>query len=137
MADTNLRKQIGKHLQELRRENGFSSAREYAERLGISASKYTEYEQGRTPLPMEVAWLIADDFNITLDELGGRTPPAHDSETLVLIDEDQREINQSYLAMNDEGKETLVRVAKSLRRDQVNQTVKDGQDNQASSALGA
>lgn len=138
MATNELRKAIGRNLKMLRKDAGYSSAEKYANHLielhgedVITVYKYREYEQGRNPLPFDVAWLIAEDLNITLDELGGRIPP-HDDSVMMIVDDEQRELNRSYESMNNSGKQMLVGVAKSLRRDPVNQTLKDGQDNQAS-----
>lgn len=66
------RKQLGEHLKTLRKEAGFKSSKAFAEHLGITSSRYVEYEQGRVALPYETAWLIADALGITLDEVGGR-----------------------------------------------------------------
>lgn len=63
-------------LQELRKKAGYKSAFAYADHMEMSRSSYTDYEQGRTPMPLEKAWAIADDLGVSLDELVGRTPPA-------------------------------------------------------------
>ena len=62
-------------LQKLRKNAGYKSAHAYADHLGISRASYTDYEQGRTSMPIDKAWLIADDLGISIDELVGRTPP--------------------------------------------------------------
>ena len=69
------RDEIARNLQSSRRAHGFKSAKAMADALGISASKYTEYEQGRVSCPLDVAWDIADVLGITLDELAGREWP--------------------------------------------------------------
>ena len=77
-------------LQELRKKAGYKSAFAYADHLEIGRSSYTDYEQGRTPLPLDKAWLIADDLGVSLDELVGRTPPA--PHPCAGIDEDKRKL---------------------------------------------
>ena len=77
-------------LQELRKKAGYKSAFAYADHLEIGRSSYTDYEQGRTPLPLDKAWLIADDLGVSLDELVGRTPPA--PHPCAEMDEDKRRL---------------------------------------------
>lgn len=62
-------------LQELRVAAGYKSAREFAEKCGMSVRTYTNYEQGTTCLTLEKAWKFADILRCSLDELAGRTPP--------------------------------------------------------------
>lgn len=80
-------------LQELRKAAGWKSARAYAEHMGMNVSTYTDYEQGRISMPIERAWAIADDLDVTLDELMGRTPPAERKQ------EDKRREAAEYIAM--------------------------------------
>lgn len=77
-------------LQELRKKAGYKSAFAYADHLEIGRSSYTDYEQGRTPLPLDKAWLIADDLGVSLDELVGRTPPTPHPDAA--IDDDKRRL---------------------------------------------
>lgn len=77
-------------LQELRKKAGYKSAFAYADHLGIGRSSYTDYEQGRTPMPLEKAWMIADDLGVSLDELVGRTPPAPHPDAA--IDDEKRKL---------------------------------------------
>lgn len=80
-------------LQELRKKAGWKSAKAYAEHLEMNPSTYTEYEQGRVAMPIEKAWIIADDLDVSLDELVGRTPPAERKQ------EDKRREAAEYIAM--------------------------------------
>ena len=63
------------NLQKLRKEAGWKSAHAFADHMGISRSTYTHYEQGDIVMPLDRAWAFADEFDVTLDELMGRTPP--------------------------------------------------------------
>lgn len=81
------------NLQKLRKEAGWKSAKAYAEHLGLNPATYTEYEQGRISMPIRTAWAIADDLDVSLDELVGRTPPTEaDSE-------ERRRAAAEYIAM--------------------------------------
>lgn len=60
-------------LKELRKAAGFGSAAAFAERIGQNQNTYASYEQGRRPLPMDVACDICDVLGCTLDELMGRS----------------------------------------------------------------
>lgn len=63
-------------LQRLRREAGYRSAREFAEKLSIPASTYARYErQPESPgcaIPLGVAWSIADTLGVSIDLVVGR-----------------------------------------------------------------
>ena len=41
--------------------------------LGMHKTTYTNYEQGKRDLPLEIAIKIADFYNVSLDYLAGRT----------------------------------------------------------------
>ena len=109
-------KSIGRNLQRLRKEAGFKSAKAFAEYIGLPCSRYTEYEQGRRSFNYDQAWMFADVLGCSMDELAGRPfkrPP--------YTDPGQEQLNSSYESMNDDGREMLVNVAKSLKKDPDNQ----------------
>lgn len=64
-------------LRRLRREAGFSSAKAFAEYVGIPVPTYTRYEQGEdgpeTSIPIKNACLIADALGCTVDAVIGRS----------------------------------------------------------------
>ena len=63
-------------LQQLRREAGFRSGKDFAERLGIPAPTYARYERQpdgpETGIPMKAAWRIADALGCSIDLVVGR-----------------------------------------------------------------
>lgn len=63
-------------LQQLRREAGFRSGKEFADRLGIPAPTYARYERQpdgpETGIPMKAAWRIADALGCSIDLVVGR-----------------------------------------------------------------
>ena len=65
-----------KALAHLRKDAGYKSAKEFADRLGMPASTYARYEnQPETPetgIPIKAAWLIADALDCTIDRVVGR-----------------------------------------------------------------
>ncbi len=63
--------QIGHKLKELRREEGITQ-QEFARRLGIGRENYTRYETNAVRPNYETLILIADYYNISLDELFDR-----------------------------------------------------------------
>lgn len=127
------RKAIGKNLQTLRKKAGFSSARAFAEHIGMPASAYTEYEQGRNGFTYEQAWEFADALGCTLDELGGRAvPECH------YADPRQEALNGHYDSLNDESKTDLVKFAKSFAADSERRMEKSISEHAAhEAALGA
>lgn len=63
-------------LQRMRREAGFRSAKDFAERVGIPMSAYARYERaGDGPecgIPLPSAWAIADALGCSIDLVVGR-----------------------------------------------------------------
>lgn len=63
-------------LQRMRREAGFRSAKDFAERVGIPMSTYARYEcAGDGPecgIPLPSAWAIADALGCSIDLVVGR-----------------------------------------------------------------
>lgn len=49
---------------------------EVAEAVGVSAATMQNYELGRSIMGYETAWMIADYYGVSLDELGGRSVAA-------------------------------------------------------------
>lgn len=45
---------------------------EVADAVGVDATSIYNYENGRTPPTFEIAWRLADFYNVSLDRLGGR-----------------------------------------------------------------
>lgn len=65
-----------KTIQELRRERGYRSAREFADALGISPSSMSRYDNQPESIPTKVAWEMADKLGCSIDEVVGRKPVA-------------------------------------------------------------
>lgn len=65
---------MAKTIQELRREKGYRSAREFAEALGMSPSSMSRYDNQPDLIPTKVAWAMADMLDCTIDEIVGRMP---------------------------------------------------------------
>ena len=65
-------------LQTLRREAGFSSANEFAARIGIPTTTYSRYERAEAKpacgIPLANAWAIADALGCSIDLVVGREP---------------------------------------------------------------
>ena len=63
---------IGKHLKELRVQ--FELTQEaVAKLLGISGTAYSRYEKNERPISVKSLIILADHYDVTLDELCGRT----------------------------------------------------------------
>lgn len=86
-------------LQELRKAAGFKSANAFADHMEIKRGTYTDYEQGRIGLSLEQAWIFADVFDCSLDELAGRERPA-----IEYKDPRQTQLNADYEYLDDHGK---------------------------------
>lgn len=59
-------------LQDLRKEAGYKTAKEFAEAVGIPAPTYTRYEQEPKKIPTDRAWAIADKLGCSIDAVVGR-----------------------------------------------------------------
>lgn len=59
-------------LQKMRKAAGWKSARAFAEHIGMPVDTYTQYEQGKRTMNIEVAWDLADELNCTIDQIAGR-----------------------------------------------------------------
>lgn len=97
-------------LRMLRRAAGFSSAKAFAESVGIPAPTYAKYEQiddgPDTPMPIKNAWIIADALGCSIDNLVGRgTDVPENSESGIFLrqfeslSEDGRKFVSEFMEM--------------------------------------
>ena len=108
------RKMIGKHLQQIRKNAGFSSAKSFAEAIGFNPNTYTQYEQGLAGFNYEQAWKMADALHCSLDELGGREwPPG--GKVAVYADERQERMNDDYSVLSEPGKDSASGAVHGIR----------------------
>lgn len=92
-------------LQRMRREAGFRSAKDFAERVGIPISTYARYERaGDGPecgIPLPSAWAIADALGCSIDLVVGREDidAVGDSirERVEALSRTGREMHEDYL----------------------------------------
>ena len=62
--------QLGTHIAELRKQNGITQV-QLAEALDISQQTVTSYEVARRRVPVSALPILADLFNVSIDELLG------------------------------------------------------------------
>ena len=60
-------------LLELRRQAGFSTAKEFAQAEGIAEATYARYESSPEKIPTKAAWQLADRFGVPIDVIVGHT----------------------------------------------------------------
>ena len=65
---------MAKNLQDLRREAGYRSAKDFAAATGIALSTYNRYENQPDAIPLKQAWAIADFLGCSIDMVVGREP---------------------------------------------------------------
>lgn len=65
---------MAKNIQDLRREAGYRSAKDFAAAIGIPASTYNRYEAQPDAIPLRQAWAIADFLGCSIDMVVGREP---------------------------------------------------------------
>lgn len=85
---------MSKTIQELRREKGYRSAREFADALGISPSSMSRYDNQPESIPTKVAWEMADKLGCSIDEVVGRKP----------VTSGASELQEFYDGLSPEGK---------------------------------
>ena len=71
---------MGYSLKDIRKDAGYRSAREYAEKSGMAVPTYSRYEQMPDKIPLKAAWALADAFDCSIDAIVGRAQP--DAETV-------------------------------------------------------
>ena len=66
-------------LQELRKEAGYRTAKDFAEAIEVPPTTYARYEQSPEKIPLKQAWMIADFLGCSIDAVVGRKPIDVDS----------------------------------------------------------
>lgn len=89
---------IGERLAKLRKENHYKQA-DIAEKIGVSQQVISNIERGVTAPDIEQLKMIADIYNISLDQLVGREFIGEDT------DDVDRQIISYIKQMDNEGKE--------------------------------
>lgn len=59
-------------LKDLREDNDVKQ-KELAEYLNIKQNTYSQYENGKREIPIELLWKLADFYNTSVDYIIGRT----------------------------------------------------------------
>lgn len=59
-------------LKDLREDNDVKQ-KELAEYLNIKQNTYSQYENGKREIPIELLWKLADYYNTSVDYIIGRT----------------------------------------------------------------
>lgn len=107
-------------LKRLRKSAGYQTQEDFAKAFNVPVRRYASWERGEVELSLSVALQLTDFLNCTLDEFVGReAPPPRYS------DQRQGALNACYENMNEEGRETLARVARSLEYDIENRVSKN------------
>ena len=89
---------IGKRLAEIRREKNYKQT-ELAEKLNVSQQVVSNIERGVTMADIELLKMIADIYNMSLDQLVGREFWCNDADDM------ERKIIRCIKQMDDAGKE--------------------------------
>lgn len=87
---------MAKTLQELRKEAGYKSAKDFAEAIGMSESTYSRYESNPNNINMKAAIKLADFLHCSLDMVMGREP--------VKVEDMRGEVQKFYESLSNENK---------------------------------
>lgn len=82
---------MAKSIQDLRRERGYRSAREFADALGVSPSSLSRYDRDPESIPVKAAWAMADLLGCSIDEVVGREP----------VTSGRSELQEAYDSLSD------------------------------------
>ena len=82
------------NLQAIRKSRGYKSAKSFAEAIGMPLPTYTNYEQGKRIMGLDVACELADALECTLDELAGRVAPQPTTRYPFLNMRDQAKVDE-------------------------------------------
>ena len=81
-------------LQQLRKNAGYKSARDFAETHDMSPSTYARYEGDPSSIPLKAAWKMADELECSIDDVVGRDVP----------ESAKRSIQRRYDALDEAGR---------------------------------
>lgn len=88
---------------------------EAAMAIGIPTKTYQNYEREVREADSEVLCALADLYNVSLDELVGRSDPAAEPERWgEMLDKREKSLIDLYRSMSTEGRRVLVAVAGTL-----------------------
>jgi len=119
-------------LKRLRKQAGFKTQKDIATALGVPERRYASWEREEVMMSLEQACNVTELLGCTLEELVGRKSPR------TYADKRQAAVNGYYESMSDDGKGTLLKVAKGLAKDGANRIEKDRAECvQDASAIGA
>lgn len=97
-------------LQRLRKEAGYKNRDDFAKEIGVKPSTYKTWESGTRKFSFEQACMIADFLKCSLDELAGRYDYIG-----AYSDERQRDLNNNYESLSDEGKDAALGSVRGIR----------------------
>lgn len=66
---------MARSLQDLRKEAGYKTGRDFADECGMTPSTYARYEKDPSGIPLKSAWKMADMLGCSIDAIVGRENP--------------------------------------------------------------
>jgi transcriptional regulator with XRE-family HTH domain len=90
---------MAKNIQDLRREAGYRSAKDFAAAMGIALSTYNRYENQPEAIPLKQAWAIADFLGCSIDMVVGREP--------VSAEGMRGDVQKFYDELSEDGRELM------------------------------
>lgn len=118
------------HLQQLRIQHGYKSARAFAEEHGYNVGTYTNLEQGVNKMSIPTAWELADIFHVTLDELVGRDFKPDSA----FGSPETRRLVESFESLPREGRASIMEQVELQQLKSASEAQRAVQDNQVSGA---
>lgn len=117
-------------LMKLRKRAGYRNRDDFAAALGINKHTYKSWETGAAMMSLAQACRVAEVLDCSLDELAGRWEYVKEPK---YFDPRQEALNGHFASLNEEGKDDLLKFAKSFAADPERRTVKDSTNTVADS----
>ena len=91
-----------------RKSRGMTQS-DLAREIGTTRRVISSYEREETPVPLDVACLIADLLDVSLDELAGRTEYVG-----TFSDDRQRRLNDDFASLDDASRDAAAAAVRGM-----------------------
>lgn len=109
MVSATFPEDFGANLRSRRKAAGYSSFKDFANHIGMSPSRYYEYEKGRRNVTVEDASTFADALGCSLADLTGMSTPASPTYTV-----DEVDLIELYRSMDKTAQYLLMQLSRYL-----------------------
>ena len=111
-------------LQQLRKEAGYRTAKDFAEAIEVPPTTYARYDQSPDKIPLKQAWMIADFLHCSIDAVVGREP--------IDVDSMRGDVQKFYDDLSDENQKLFDEFKEfvALKEEAIRKKKQDAEDKQ-------